>query len=190
MSEESDRIALGKIGRPHGVNGEVRLFLFNPESETLSAGMEVFLVGDEADPKKVEIKQIRYTPKFVILKFAGINSRWEIDIFKHAHLEVSQEDLPELEEDEFYHVDLLGIPVYVADEEDGDLPDGAEPIGEVSRFFETGANDVFVVGRKGGKELFVPLVEHAVSLIDFEREVVVLQPLDLWTPPEDEEPKE
>ncbi len=182
------RVALGKIGRPHGVRGEVRLFLFNPESETLIKGMRIFLAPDGLPPTEAVIEKIRYTPKFVILKFKGINGREAIDQFKHAHLEVEYDDLPDLDEDEFYHLDLIGFPVYLAAEENGELPEDTEPIGEVDRFFETGgANDVIVIRRNEDSELFVPVVEHAISFIDFDRELVVLQPLEIWTPREKNE---
>lgn len=186
MPEQPQRVALGKLGRPHGVRGEIRLFLFNPESQTLVSGLDAYVRHEGRSAVPVEIEKARYAAKFVIVKFAGIDDRDEVDKFKHAHLEVSYEDLPELDEEAFYYVELVGSPVYVAAEEYGDIDDDAEPIGEVDRFFETGANDVLVVNRDGD-QLLVPMVEHAVSLLDLERSLVILQPLETWTAPEDDE---
>ncbi len=184
MPEQLRRVPIGKLGRPHGVRGEVRLFLFNSESTAVTPGLSAWLSGLADSPVEVEIEKARYAAKFVIVKFVGIDDRDDVDRFKHGHLELNYDDLPELDEDQFYLVELVELPVYVADEEFGGRPDAADPIGRVDRVFSTGANDVIVVDMDDGDELLVPLVEHAVDLIDFEEEVVVLQPLEIWTPAE------
>lgn len=182
MSEQPSRIAIGKFGRPHGVRGEVRLFPFNPESRTLTEGLRAFVCRNGEPLSEVEVEGARYTDRFIILKLVDIDDRNEADQLKHAHLEVSFDDLPELD-DGFYYVELIDAPVYVAPEEDADIdPDEAEPIGKVARFFATGANDVLVVDRHDDKKLFVPVVEHAVVYLDVDRWLVVLQPLEIWTP--------
>lgn len=181
MSEELPPVAIGKIGRPHGVRGECRLFLFNRASETVQAGLTVTLRPSRGAVRQVEVSQARYAAKFVIVKFEGIDGREEADALKHAILEVSPEALPPLDDDQFYQVELLGAPVYIAAEEDGDMPADASPHGEVDRFFETGANDVLVVRQSDGDELFVPVVPHAISLLDVENDRVILQPLHIWT---------
>lgn len=186
MAETARRVALGKLGRPHGIRGEIRLFLFNPQSTALRSGMQAWLACDDRPPVEVEIESARYADKFVIVKFADIDDRDVVDEYKHGHLEIDYDDLPDLEEEQFYHLELVGAPVYVAEEEHGDLPEDAEPIGRVDRIFATGANDVLVVDVDDGDELMAPLVEHAVSLLDFERLLVILQPLEIWTPADDE----
>lgn len=175
-------IEIGKLGRPHGVRGEIRLFFYNPDSDTLADGMEVTLQPQRGPAATVKIERIRYTPKFGILKLEGFNYRDEIERFTNAELLIDAELLPELDDDEFYLVDLIGLPVFVADEEDGDIePEESEPIGEVKEVFETGANEVIVVTLDDGEELLVPFVEHAVSVVDLERAALILQPLHIWS---------
>ena len=187
MTDPSDALLfLGKIGRPHGVRGEVRLFLFNPGSEALQPGMTISLHRQNvvlADDLTLE--QVRYTPKFAILKFKGLEFRDQVDAFKHAELGVDPEILPELDDEEFYHRDLLDLPVFIATEEDGEDFDPDASIGQVDRLFETGANDVLVVRRRDGSELFVPVIDQAISIIDLEEQFVLLQPLELWAPEDD-----
>ena len=181
MTETTERVTIGKLGRPHGIKGEIRLFLSNPASRTLAEGLDVYIVADDIEPVAATVEKARYTDKFVIVKFDHIDDRGDIDEFKHAHVEVDYEALPDLDDDEFYYVDLVGAPVYVAKTENGEVADGADPIGEVDRFFATGANDVMVIDA-GDDELFAPLVEHAVLLLDFDEHRVVVQPLDVWAP--------
>lgn len=180
----ADLVALGKVGRPHGVNGEVRLFLFNPTSQTLSEGLDVVILRGGKELARPQLSSVRYTPKFAILKFKDLHFRDQVDTFKHAELAVPEHYLPELDDEEFYHRDILDLPVFLATEEDGEDFDPHTPFGVVDRIFETGANDVVVVKKTDGTELFVPLIEDAISLIDLDKEFVLLQPLEIWAPAE------
>lgn len=186
MADQPSRVPIGKLGRPHGIKGEIRLFLFNPASRTVREGLSATLQPEEGPGFDVTVEKARYTDDFVIVKFAEIDDRGDIDAHKHAHLEVDFDDLPQLEDDDFfYEIELVGAPVFVAEEEDGLPAEDAGPIGRIDRFFPTGANDVLVVDTGGdGKEdeLFVPLVDHAVALLDFDDRRVVLQPLEIWAP--------
>lgn len=183
MDRRPRRVVLGKLGRPHGVKGEVRFFPFNDETQSLQAGLRGQLEGAGQPPLEVEVEQVRHSPKFAIVKFDQFRFRDEVDAYKHAKFHVLYDELPPLEDDDdFYHVELMGAPVYLADSEDGDPPEDAEPIGEVKRFFATGANDVMVVTLSTGKELLVPLVEHAVVALDLDDHLVILQPFQIWTP--------
>jgi 16S rRNA processing protein RimM len=181
MPEEMSRVTIATIGRPHGTRGEVRVFPINHDSDSLREGVTVYLTG-RGEEKVLEIESARRANKFFIVRFQGLNHRDQVDALKHLQVEIGTEDLPDLEEDEFYHRDLLGAPVYVALEEDGELPEDPTPIGQVDRFFETGANDVLVVALTEGGSLLVPVVEHAISFIDVDERVIVLQPLELWAP--------
>ncbi len=179
MSDSDHRVAIGKLGRPHGIRGEIRLFPFNPNSHTVTDGLHASVSREDVPDLDVTVEKARYTDKFIIVKFEEFDDRGDVDELKHGHLKVSYDDLPELEDDRFYYVELEGAPVYVAPEEDGELADDAEPMGVVDRFFETGANDVMVVNTDDGDDLFVPLVEHAVVLLDFQEGRVILQPLEI-----------
>jgi|SRR5690554_3909929 len=178
---ENDRVELAKVGRPHGVYGDVRLHLYNADSEVLDEGIKVYL-KTEREELELTIEQYRRGPKFAMVKFKGIQGREGAERIKHGIVSVDFDLLPELDDDEFYLVESIGFPVFVASEEDGEPAEDAEAIGEIDRFFETGANDVLVVKRTDGTELFVPYVEHAVSYVDVEAPAVVLQPLEIWTP--------
>ncbi|TXD34604.1 16S rRNA processing protein RimM [Lujinxingia vulgaris] len=177
----NEKVELAKVGRPHGVYGDVRLHLFNADSEVLDEGVQVTIKTDREE-LELTIERFRQGPKFAMVKFKGIQGREGAERIKHGIVSVDFDLLPELDDDEFYLMEVIGFPVVVATEEDGDAAEDAEPIGTIDRFFETGANDVLVVKRTDGSELFVPYVEHAVSYVDLEAPAVVLQPLEIWTP--------
>lgn len=170
---------LGKIGRPHGVHGEVRLFLFNPDSESLTEGSSIvvhFARGDET----IVVETVRYVDKGVLARFKGVSGRDAIDRFKNCDFSISYEQLPPPADGEFYHIDLIGLDVFLSDEKTSEL----HPFGTVDRFFDSGNDDVLVVRLLDGKELFVPMFDDTIEDINMELGRVVLAPLEGWAPAE------
>ena len=169
---DQDLVSLGKLGRAHGVHGEIRLFAHNPDSELLTEGAEV-AIRTPAGVEFFNIEKIRWGDRFGILQLEGVDDRDEAEALTNLDLYVDASQLPELD-GEIYQRDLVGLPVV--------LGDGKREIGEVAGFFETGANDVMVVERPDGDTFYVPMAEVAVADIDLDDRRVVLQPLDEWAP--------
>jgi len=183
MDEQDGKLILmGKIGRPHGQRGEVRLFLYNHDSDTLDEDMPVVIISEKGDQSGHVIESIRYLDKFALIKFKGVSHRDCVDALKHGEIAVDSALLPELEDDQFYHAELIDLPVYIAADEGRENP---ELFGRISRFFETGANDVFVVERPDGSEFFVPMIENAICDIDTDEARVLIWPLERWAAAED-----
>jgi 16S rRNA processing protein RimM len=93
----------------------------------------------------------RLQGKGVVLKFAGYDHREEATALLGRDIAVPREQLPDLEPDEYYWTDLLGLRVVTRQ--------GVE-LGTVERLFETGANDVVVVA--GERERLIPFLEDEV----------------------------
>ncbi|MBA2660822.1 MAG: 16S rRNA processing protein RimM [Bradymonadaceae bacterium] len=168
-------IVLGKVGRPHGIHGEVRLFLFNDESESIAKGTTLvmhFKAGDEP----VVVESIRYVDKCALARFVDVQGREGVDRFKNLEFSIPYDLLPPPADGEFYHVDLIGLDVFVRDDAKGD------PVrfGSIDRFFDTGADEVMVVLTNDGQEVFVPMFDDTIEDIDLAAKRVLLAPLEAW----------
>ena len=120
--------------------------------------------------------------RFGILELEDVSDRDRAEQLTNLEVFVDAEILPEADEDEFYQRDLVGLPVHVG-RDDGDAFDVEEPaVGEVGGFFETGANDVMVLLTESGREVFVPMIEDAVALIDLQEKRVLIHPFEVWAP--------
>lgn len=171
-----DLVEIGKIGRAHGIKGEVRLFAEDLDSEIYESGATVWI--DSADgPRPMTVEGCRPTPKFGILKLEEISDRTAAERLTNLKVWVAQEDLPSLGEDEFYQVALRGCDVHLL--EGGDS-EASRIVGEVGGFFATGANDVMVVLTEDGDEVFVPMIEAAIEALEPDKGRVILRPLDEW----------
>ena len=101
----------------------------------------------------------------VILKFKGIDNINDIEKYKGKNLYVTRENAVKLEKDEYFIADIVGSEV--ADEE-------GEVLGTLKDVMRTGANDVYVVENKEGKELLFPAIKQCVLNVDVENKKITV----------------
>ena len=104
-----------------------------------------------------------------IARFAGIDNRTAAEKLRGTTLSVSRNDLPPLEDGEFYHSDLIGLAV---------VTDSGEPVGEVRAIENFGATDIVEIEKPDGKSFMIPLTEQAVPEWNAERLVMSADFLD------------
>ncbi|KPK12077.1 MAG: hypothetical protein AMJ62_16075 [Myxococcales bacterium SG8_38] len=161
-------IELGVVAKPHGVSGELRIHVFNPESTLLQELGDVFLLGgDDEEPALVEILSTRPGPKCLLMRLAGVDSRDDAEALRGYLLCVPREALPPLEEGEFYHADLIGLEAF----------EGAEPIGKVIGVIDYPSVECLKIEVPGGF-LEVPMLPEWLERVDTEEGKVHLRRLE------------
>lgn len=159
-------IELAAITGAHGVNGEVRLKLFGEGVEALSQHKSFIA---KADGRELKLTKIRSDNKGgAVARFAGISGRNNAEKLRGTVLTISREGLPDLSEDEYYHADLIGLPVET---------DQGQAIGEVCAVQNFGATDIIEITldpppEKGMKAIMVPMTKQAVIEWDETRLVI------------------
>lgn len=168
MSDESyDWVEVGCVTRPHGVRGELRVKLHNPESEILFDVDEVFVRQEDGSERLMAIRSARPAADgIVLLVFNAVTDRSGADAMRGATLHVSRRALPPTHEDEFYVHDILGARVV---DEDGTV------FGEVIDYVSYPAVAVLVV--QGEKRYEVPLIDDFVRRIDTDAKQIVVGPI-------------
>jgi 16S rRNA processing protein RimM len=168
MTEVSEFITVAKIGKPHGVRGEMRVWVSDPTSEALFIAEEVFVEQPRGRrPKPYTLRQCRDGSKSLLVTLEGINSREDAEILKGKLLQVRSEVLPELEDpDEFYYFQLLGLDVVLAD---------GSAVGQLKHVMETGSHDNLVIIENDGHEVLVPFVQAMVT-VELDAGRIVIDP--------------
>ena len=158
------QICIGTIVAPHGVRGDIRIL---PQTEHPEQFLDLdYLLLD--DGRTLHLTNARFHKRMALVKCREVNNMNEAELLRGKKVFIRTEDLPELEEGEFYVADLLGCKVVGTA--------GAE-IGELKDVISTGSNDVYVVATAGGKELLVPaLKQHVKEINPEERRIVVELP--------------
>ena len=117
----------------------------------------------------LEVAGARFFKNLVIVKFKGINNINEIEKYRQCALLVDREEAVDLQEDEYFIADLIGLKA---------SSDEGEELGEITDVLQTGANDVYVISKEGTPDLLVPAIRDCVVNVDVEAGTIVLHLLD------------
>ncbi len=165
-TEPDDTVVVGRIGRPHGVRGEVTVEVRTDDPDLRFAPGAV-LRTEPADRGPLTIAGRRWHREVLLLVIDGIESREAAEELRNTELHVPVAELPALEDpDVFYDHQLVGLAAR--------LPDGTE-LGTVSAVRHEGA-ELLVVRRVDGGELLVPFVTAIVPTVDVTGGLVVVDP--------------
>jgi 16S rRNA processing protein RimM len=150
-------VTLAAITGAHGVTGEVRLKL-------LGEGFDALKPHKSFNEGTLTLQKLRDDGKGgAIARFAQIADRTAAEKLRGTVLTVVRDALPPLEEGEFYHSDLLDLPV---------VTDAGEPVGRVCAVENFGATDIVEIEKPDGAKFMVPLTEAAVPEWNTDRLVV------------------
>ena len=152
---------VGKIVNTQGLQGEMRILSVTDFAEERFKKGNKLALFDKKDQfvMDVEIASHRKVKNFDIIKFKGMYHINEIEKFRDFTLKVREEDLTDLEDGEFYYHEIIGLEVY-----ENDIL-----LGTIKEILQPGANDVWVVKRKGKRDLLLPYIPPVVLGIDIER---------------------
>ena len=161
MSESGERrIALAAIAGAHGVKGELRLKLFTDSADSLSRHQSLYVGGAER-----RLLSIRESGKTAVARFEGIGDRSAAEALRGSLIEVERAALPTLEEGEYYHADLIGLPALDRD---------GNQIGIVAAVENYGASDLLEIELVDGRRSLIPFkpgiadLEEGRILLDHE----------------------
>ncbi|TWS95301.1 ribosome maturation factor RimM [Streptococcus sp. sy018] len=149
---------VGKIVNTQGLQGELRVLSvtdFADERFKKGSQLALFDANDHL-VKTVEIASHRKHKNFDIVKFKDHYHINEVEKYKEHFLKIAEEDLTDLEDDEFYYYEIIGLEVYEQD----------NYIGEIKEILQPGANDVWVVKRQGKRDLLLPYIPSVILEVD------------------------
>ena len=171
--ETEELLLIGTVWRAHGVQGELKVV---PETDdpTRFLDLDTLFLGatpDDAAPHEVESARLHQMKKgtVVIVKLEGVDTRDWAETLRSVPVFAREEDLPPLEEGEFFVHDLIGLE---AESDEG------ESIGTVNNVLTTTGQAVYVIGREGKPDAMVPAVDKFIQEIDVEGGRIVIRPIE------------
>jgi 16S rRNA processing protein RimM len=172
------RLVVGRIGKAHGLRGEVTIEVRTDDPDLRFAPGAVL----ETDPPRrgpLTVASGRVQGGRLVLRFKGIEDRTAAEGLRNTMLiiETDPDELPD-DPDEFYDHQLVGLRVVTVD--------GRE-VGTVAEMLHLPTQDLFAVTRPDGREVLIPFVEEIVPDVDLEEQTVLVDPpaglLELADPP-------
>jgi 16S rRNA processing protein RimM len=167
-------VPLAEVARPHGVRGEVRLRLYNRDSDLLLEQDEVLLRFPDGAEQEVSVDGARRADEAILMKLYSVDDRDRAEDLRNAIICVRRGAFPPPEPGEFYACDIEGARVVV--EVEGEEP---RELGRVVAMRAYPANDTLeVTASDGGRPWEVPLVDAVVRSVDVAAGLVTLHTLE------------
>jgi len=159
----SQKICVARIGAPHGVRGEVRLWTFTEDPlAVLHYGPLTTRDGSRA----FEVTKARQAKDHLVATIKGVADRTAAEKLNRLELYIARDQLPEPGDDEYYHADLIGLAAETA---------AGEPLGRVLAIHNFGAGDIIEIAPPSGSTMLLPFTNAVVPTIDIKNGRVVIE---------------
>jgi 16S rRNA processing protein RimM len=162
-------VAIARITRTRGLRGEVRADLLTDFPERFSHLREVGLQLPGGERLTLQLEEHWFHQGRLILKFIGYDTIEQAQSLVGGILQISEEELVELENDEFFHFQLVGCDVFTMK--------GAR-VGRVTKVMETAGTPLLVVDDAQGSERLIPFAESICPEVDIEAKQIRIDPPD------------
>lgn len=146
-----DRLVVGEVLKPQGIRGELKIKTFTDFPEDVKAFKRVFIDGVE-----YKILSFRVAPDgFAYVNLRGIPDRNTAELFRGKLLEGERTDAPELDEGQYYIVDIIGLSCQT---------ETGEELGIVTDISNL-SSDIYTI-EKAGKKILFPAVKGVIKNVD------------------------
>lgn len=156
-----DYLVVGRVLRPHGVRGELRLEVQTDSPGHLEEVSKVYVGGRH---KAYDLEAFRMHRGVLLVTLAGVLDRDQADRLRGELVSVRFGDAAPLGKGEYYHHQIIGLNV---------VADTGEDLGQIVEIIQTGANDVYVTRGPGG-EVLLPAISSVILSIEPPKVVVHL----------------
>jgi len=156
-------ICVARIGAAHGVRGEVKLWTF---TEDPFAVKEYGPLTTKDGARQFEVTHVREARDHLVATLKGIATREDAERLNGIELYIAREKLPETDDDEYYHADLIGLAAVNA---------ANEPLGRVTAIHNFGAGDIIEIAPAQGPTMLLPFTNAVVPTVDLAGGRVVIE---------------
>jgi 16S rRNA processing protein RimM len=157
------QICVARIGAPHGVRGQVRLWTF---TEDPFAVCDYGPLATKDGKRSFEVDDVREAKGHLVATLKGVASREDAERLNGIELYVARDALPDTEDDEYYHADLIGLAAVNAE---------GETIGRVVAMHDFGAGDIIEIAPPEGATLLLPFTNAVVPTVDIKAGKVIVE---------------
>ena len=151
-------LVLGKVIRPHGLEGLLRVWSYARSEASFIDAEEIYLRPDSGKLHGYRVISVRSHKNILLINLEGLDSIDQAEEFRGAEV-LAEYDAITREEGEYFWDELIGLRVF---------SDTGDYLGAISRIIPAGSNEIYVVG-SGEKEIFVPATYEVVQEIDLEK---------------------
>lgn len=159
----TSQICVARIGAPHGVRGAVKLWTFTEDPLSVT---EYGPLKTKDGGRTLEVDTVREANGHLVATFKNVASREDAERLNGIELYVPRDVLPDVEDGEYYHADLIGLAAVDA---------AGAAIGKVLAIHNFGAGDIIEIAPLEGNTLLLPFTDAVVPTVDLKAGHVVIE---------------
>ena len=164
---QDDFVIIGEVVKPHGIRGEVKVYLYSERPENLKQHKKIILQESAGSgTEKYNVVKSREQGKLAILRLEGVGTREAAEALQGSKIWLDKADFPELNSDEYYWHQLEGLRV---------MTEAGQELGRVTNIFNTTAHDIMVV-TGAGNEFMIPVKGDIIRDIDEQGGKITISP--------------
>jgi 16S rRNA processing protein RimM len=161
-------LLVGKVIRPHGLDGSLRIRSYAQSAESFLDAGNVFLKSDNDEMCEYKVSSIKPHKSVFLIQLQGLQSLAEAERYRGADILIRKELLEQKGEEEYFWFELIGLEVFL---------NSGRYLGKLTDIIPTGSNDIYVV-KKGGKEVLIPAIHQVVDKIDLENKKIIVSEME------------
>lgn len=162
-----DYVHIGKVTKPHGIKGEVKIYPFSEDAANFTFFSHLILVDSQSlDQQKYRINKNRTQGKIAVVHLDQVDTRNGAEDLVGRQVWVREDELPELDEDEFYWHKMVGMRVVL---------ENRRELGTIRALLAAGGHDILII-RGRGREYMIPARREFLLEIDEDGQTIVVDP--------------
>lgn len=167
MENRLEYFKIGKIVTTRGLKGDIKIYSHTDDIERF-LDLDYFYIGKDRENKYYIEKSSIIAKNMAVIKIKGYDTVESVQKFISKFMYVDRENSYELEDDEMFIVDMIGMEVRTCE---------GEIIGTLKDVLQYMANDVYVVKSEDGKEYLIPATYEIVPEINKEENYIIVNPI-------------
>ncbi len=160
-------LLIGKVVKPHGVRGWLKVRVYSDSSTTFSQAGSIFIHTRDDRWHERELISVKPHKGHFLVELKGVDTRNKAEELRDADIYISK-DILQKEEGEFFWYELIGLKVYLV---------SGKYLGKIVQILPTGSNDVYIVKEKE-KEYLIPAIEDVIKEVNIEAKKMIIEPLE------------
>ena len=162
----ADLLLVGKVIRPHGLEGTLRIWPFALSEETFLQARSVFFRDASGHLQEFRVNSVKPYRRILLMKVNEVSSADEAERLRGAEIMILKETLKREGEGEYFWYELLGLEVYL---------DTGEYLGKIFQIIPARGNDFYAV-MKEKKEILIPATWEVVKEVDLQSKRMIVSP--------------
>ena len=159
-----DLILIGKVVRPQGLKGLLRILSYARSAESFLNVGTVLLKSDKQELVEYKISSLKAHKGVFLMKLEGLNSLGDAERYRGAEIFLKKDLLRREGDEDYFWFELIGLTVFLS---------SVRCIGTLKQIIPTGSNDIFVV-KEGKKEYLIPAIHGVVEKIDLKNKRIII----------------